>query len=124
MKLLNDIFKKSLIVYKNNLWVSKSKYKTYTEKLKLETQEFGYELLTYMKNDENNIIRFSIYFCLIFPCFEYIRRVFLNRNRDLVRSGRDIVLQIKEYEINPPKDKVDSENFNKMHYSKEYTLKY
>ena len=123
MKLLNFI-NKSLVVYKNHLWVSKTKYNAFINKFKNESREFFYELLVYMKNDDSQKIQIFVYFIIAIPIIEYIRVTFFNRDRGLMHVGRDLTLHVKDFQTNPVKDPIDSENYNKLHYAKEYTLKY
>jgi hypothetical protein len=125
MKFLNDMFKKNLVVYKNNLWVSRYKYNTKFEKFKNELRELSYEFLIYMKNSPNaDNIRFFIYIFSAGTAYEYIRKNFVHRSKDLIRLGVVMHETMEKYDIDPPKDEADALNYNKLHYSREYTLKY
>jgi hypothetical protein len=118
------MFKKNLVVYKNNLWVTKYKYKNNLHKFQNELRSFAYESLLYMSTERGSHVRRLIYVFFFIIAFKYIRYNYVNRNRDLMRTGVTVHEAIMGYEIDPPKDPVDANNYNKLHYSKQYTLKY
>jgi hypothetical protein len=124
MKNLNGKLMRSLVSYKNALWVKRSQYNTTYNKLKNNVTDFAYEFLVYLKNDETNSLRICIFMALWIWLWEYVRYNFFNRNRTLARTAVYIHEDMKNYEINPAKDEIDANNYNKLHYSRVYTQKY
>jgi hypothetical protein len=124
MNLFNNFFKKGLVVYKSNAWLSRQKYNTKLAKFKSEFKEFAYEALIYLNSPRGNFIKIVVYAYSFAFAFNYMRRKFFNRDRKLGHTSIEVHTEAMKKDINPPKDATDANNYNRLHYSREYTLKY
>jgi hypothetical protein len=108
-------------------WVYKMKYKNSLDRFKIKVRDYSYELL-FIWNSNDLRFAYLKYITLLIPLtffIKYVRAKYYARySFSLPFIGMYVHEEMRKYHTDLPRDRTESNNLNKMLYSKEYTLKY
>ena len=119
--------KKGVVLFKNNSWIYKMKYKNNMDKFTNNLRVFSYEFLMIWNSDDERryYIKFFVILIPIYILIKYTREKFYARyGYALPLMGYKVHQEIKQFQTDLPRNNIEANNLNKLSYSREYTLKY